>query len=223
MNQKEVNPAITKFVVFSGGGGLITRQIEVDLESGTNKITIREVPSSFDPETLNIDFEPRDVKLREFVIKKPNRQYVEDNLRREGVCAQKLIHDSVELGSFRPEILEICESVSLRTYLDEEVYLVLWLDTEEKKKVQLTLSYFIDDARFRWKPTLIVEMDENSNEAKLKGLIAITNESARCFGDVEVSFADFAKDMQDDSLNFRGTPEQMKMQMKQQPMKMCIL
>ena len=220
MNQYEIDPPIENFVVFSGGGGLITREMDIDLQQGKNQITVREVPASFDPETFVIEFDDPRVELSEFVIKKPNRQYVDDNLRREGACAQRLIEGSMELGRARPQILEVCEAVSLRTYIDEEVYLVVWLQAPAKMSGKLTLSYFIDDVRFKWKPTLIVELDEDWESCRVKGFIAITNESARRFDDVEVAFADFAKDMNEDAVNVRLEPEEFKVKMKKQRMKM---
>ena len=220
MNQQKIDPPIKNFVVFSGGGGLITREAAVTLQAGKNQVIIQEVPASFDPETFVLEFDDPAVKLREFVIKKPNRQYVDDNLRREGECAKRLINESMELGPARPEILEICEAVSLRTFIDEEVYLMVWLEAPVAVEGTLTLSYFIDDVRFKWKPTLIVELDEDWKRCRVKGFIAITNESARRFDDVEVSFADFAKEMTEDARNVRLEPDQFKFEMKKQRMKM---
>lgn len=223
MKQYDINPPITSFVVFSGGGGLISREATIALGKGNNKVTIREIPASFDPETFIVDVDDSRVKLKEFIIKKPNRQYVEDNLKREGNCAKKLINESIEIGTRRKEILEICEAVSLRTYIDEEVYLVIWLETPEDIEIKLRLSYFIDDTRFKWKPTIIVELDENWDKCHIKGFIAITNESEKRFDEVEVSFADFTKDMTEDSTNLRLEPEKFKAAMKKQRMKMMYL
>ncbi len=220
MNAIEINPKINNFVVFSGGGGLITRKISLNLIKGINEITVKDVPASFDSDTLVVDFNSDKVKLQEYVIKKPNRKYVDDNLKREGDCADRLISESIELGTMRPDILEICENVSNRTYIDEEVYLVVIADAEVDIKISLTISYFIDDARFKWKPTIIVELDENWENCKVKGFIAISNESANKFEDVDVSFADFAKDMNEDAVNTRLEPQEFKAKMKKQRMKM---
>ncbi|BBM86681.1 hypothetical protein [Candidatus Uabimicrobium amorphum] len=223
MNKIEVNPQITNFVLFSGGGGLISREQLLALTAGTNQIVIREVPASFDPETLVIDFDQPNVNISEFVIKKPNRQYVDDNLKREGACAEKLIQNSVEIGNRRPEIIDVCESVMLRTYLDEEVYLVICLKTDKEISTKLTMSYFIDDTRFSWKPTITVELDENGETAMVKGFIAITNESAKRFENVEVSFADFAKDMGEDATNMRLEPKKFKEEMRKKRVRMMKL
>ncbi len=218
MERKAINPPISSFVVFSGGGGLITRTIDLELDAGENQIRLREVPASFDPETFTVELGEKRVTLREFVIKKPNRQYVDDNLERKGDCAKRLIEESIELGERRREIIEICEVVKLRTYLDEEVDLVLWLDAPEPIETSLTLSYFIDDARFKWKPTLLVELDENWEKAHVNGFFAIENESAKRFDDVEVMFADFSKDMTDDTSSLRLAPEQFKRELNKQRM-----
>ena len=220
MNKIEINPKIKSFVVFSGGGGLITRKIILNLNKGINEITVNDVPASFDPDTFVVDFNSDKIKLQEFVIKKPNRKYVDDNLKREGNCAERLISESIELGTMRPKILEICENVSNRTYIDEEVYLVIIAEAEADIEISLAISYFIDDARFKWKPTIIVELDENWENCKVKGFIAISNESANRFDEVDVSFADFAKDMNEDTSNTRLEPREFKVKMKQQRMKM---
>ena len=92
--------------------------------------------------------------------------------------------------------------------------------TELRETLSRYESLVADDARFKWKPTIIVELDENWEKGHVKGFIAITNESAKRFDDVDVSFADFAKDMSEDAMNIRLQPAEFKMAAKKQRMKM---
>ena len=57
----------------------------------------------------------------------------------------------MELGARRPEIIDICEAVKLRTYLDEEVYLVVWLEAKAEAKITLSISYFIRGEAYRFR------------------------------------------------------------------------
>lgn len=218
MEEIETDPEISEFIVFSGGGGLINRKARLSLPKGETRIRIRGIPASFDPETFVVEIKDKKIELREMIIKKPNRQYVEDNLRREASCANNLINTSVEIGPRRRELIEICEEVSLRTYLDEEVFVSVRVKAKQGIKTDLQISYFIDDARFRWKPTVTVEVGENGVDIRVLGFIAITNDSARLFKDIEVSYAEFTKDMKED-LDFSNVaPQELRRMMTKQAM-----
>lgn len=215
MQTLSFDPSIGHFVVFSGGGGLVERGAEVDLAAGENLLRVRGVPASFDPETFLVKMEGEGVRLKEIVIRIPSRQYVEDNLKREGAAARKLIEASVDVGQRRKEIIEICEDIAQRTYLDEEVELTVWIVADAPARVHVGLSYFINDARFRWKPTITVEMGEGG-EVRVRGSIAITNDSSHTLENVEILFADFARDFAEDAQNLRVPPAEMKQHMRNQ-------
>jgi hypothetical protein len=217
MEEVEVNPDISEFIVFSGGGGLINRKADVSFPKGETRVRIRGVPASFDPETFLVEIDAKKLELQEIIIKKPNRQYVEDNLRREATTANRLIQDSVEIGERRKEIIEICEEVSLRTYLDEEVYVLVRVKAKSPVKSSLLISYFIDDARFKWKPTVTVEVSDGES-VRIQGFIAITNDSARLFKGIEVSFAEFTKDMKEDAGFAQIEPRALRAMMTKQAM-----
>lgn len=221
MNTRPFAPPITHIVVFSGGGGLVQRSAEVPLEAGENTLRVQGVPASFDPETFVVTV-PDDAELKQTVIRKPNRKYVEELLQREGNAARRIIDGSSEVGPRRADIIEICESIAQRTYLDEEVDLTLRITASRAFTARIHLSYFIDDARFRWKPTIVVEMDHDDGTVRVRGQIAITNDSAHHFENVEVSFADFARDLSDNATNFRAEPNEMKRAMRKRKMKNFI-
>lgn len=217
------DPPITHFVIFSGGGGMLSREAEVNFKPGENQLKVKGVPASFDPETFLVRTSNTEILLKEIILRKPSRQYVEDNLRREGAAARKLIDSSVDIGAKRGQLIEICEEIAQRTYLDEEVDLSLWMVSPTAQSSLVVLSYFIDDVRFRWKPTITAELGDEQGEVRVQGLIAITNESAHRFVDVEVSFADFARDLSPDAQNFRAKPEEMKQAMANRMMKKMML
>lgn len=219
MSELEINPEIAEFTVFSGGGGLILRKASVALEKGETKVRIRDVPASFDPETFLVEVLGKNIELLEIIIKKPNRQYVEDNLRRERDTAQRLIQGSLDMGERRKEIIDICEEVSMRTYLDEEVYVMVRLRSPAAVKAEMVISYFIDDSRFRWKPTVTIEVGQDDEEVRVMGFIAVNNESARLFEDIMVSFAEFSKDMKTESNEFaQAAPAALRQMMTKQAM-----
>ena len=218
MREMEIEPEISEFAVLSGGGGLIYRQAKVKLEKGETKLFIKGIPASFDPETFLVELKGKGIKLQEIIIKKPTRQYVEDNLRREAESAQNLIQASVDLGERRKEIIEICEEVSMRTYLDEEVYVAVMVKAANAINADLDISYFIDDARFRWKPTITVEAQPDKDTVRIQGFIAINNDGALHFKDIEVSFAEFSKDMKEDSFFNEVPPQELRRMMSKQAM-----
>ena len=211
------DPPITHFVIFSGGGGFIQRKAEVELDAGEHLLKVKAVPASFDPETFFVSLGDK-ARLLQTVIRKPNRKYVEDILEREGSAARRLIEASSEVGAQRSKIIEICEDIAQRTYLDEEVDLHLRIDSTEKHTETIELSYFIDDTRFSWRPSLTVELSDDG-EVRLRGVIAITNESAHTFENVEVSFADFAKESHESASNYRAPPGEMRQRMRKAVMK----
>jgi hypothetical protein len=225
MNEIFFDPPICHFVIFSGGGGLIEREAEVELDEGENRLKVRGVPASFDPETFMVKVAAAEArglepKLQEIVFRIPNRQYVEDNLRREGDAARRLIAQSVDVGVRRPQMIDICEEIAHRTYLDEEVELTIWVIAPKEGKATVSLSYFINDARFRWKPTITVELGEG--EVRVRGFVALTNDSAHRFANVEISFADFARELDQDAQNYRVAPEEMKAQLRKQIVKNMV-
>lgn len=218
MNQDSFDPPITHFVIFSGGGGFIQRKTQATLKQGENLLQVKAVPASFDPETFLVTLQ-EGAQLKQTVIRKPNRKYVEDILQREGSAAKRLIEASSEVGPQRSKIIEICEDIAQRTYLDEEVDLHLRVESDSDCEQEIELSYFVDDTRFSWRPSLTVELSGDGEEVRLRGTIAITNESAHTLENVEVSFADFAKESHESASNYRAPPGEMRQRMRKAVMK----
>lgn len=187
--------------------------------AGPNRLRIRGVPASFDPVSLGVQLDG--ATLKEIVIRVPNRQQVERDLAREATVARRLIDTSVGIGARRAPILQMCDELSQRSYLDEEIELTLWVDALRAGTLGVSLSYFINDERFAWKPTMTVELGEDGT-ARLRGHIAITNDSAFRLDDVEVSFADFARDSSVEARSYRVAPDELRTQMKQQVLKKMV-
>ena len=210
------NPPITHFIIFSGGGGLIEREAKILLQEGVNKLQLRGIPASFDQDSFWVDLEGT-VVLKQLSIRKPNRRYVEDILQKEGDAARRLIEASADVGNRRGEIIEVCEAIAQRSYLDQEVEVEVHLHSQIATESLIKLSYFINDHRFSWKPTITVDID--GDNVNIRGMIAIENQSSQSFEDVEVSFADFSHEFSDNASNYRGDPKQRMKKMKKQVMK----
>ncbi len=185
-----LNPGIEHLTIFSGGGGLVTRKGRLEIPAGETDLHVLGIPAAFSQESFVARIEGKGISLRQIALRKPTRQYVDDTLQREGACAQGLIQASTNLGPRRPEIIEVCEEVALRSYLDVEVEVVLTVHADSKAEAAVTFSYFVDDPRYRWTPFISVETDA-SDEARVEGFIAVKNDSPHRFDNVEVSFAEF--------------------------------
>ena len=65
----KINPIITQFVIFSGGGGLVSRSQSINLTAGKNIFEVQDVPTSFIGETVKVELENVEAKLTQIVIK----------------------------------------------------------------------------------------------------------------------------------------------------------
>ncbi len=194
--EHEIEPKIERFTVFSGGGGQITRRAGLRVAAGENVVKVKGIPASMDPETFVVTVEGRKLKIKQISMRKPTRQYVEDTLRREGTTAQNLIGSSVELGPKRQEIINVCEQVLLRTYLDEEMDVTVWVNADEPVDGEMVFSYFVDDGRYGWTPSISVEIGEG-DECVIHGYIAIRNDSPHRLADVDIDFAEISRSFSD--------------------------
>jgi len=193
----EIEPKIERFTVFSGGGGQITRRSPITVGPGENVFKISGIPASMDPETFVVTVEGKKLNIKQIAMRKPTKQYVDDTLRREGTAAQNLIHSSVDIGPKRQDIIDVCEQVLLRTYLDEEMEVTVWVISEGNVEGALLFSYFVDDGRFGWTPSITVECDGDSDDVIVQGYIAIRNDSPHRLTEVDIDFADITRSFRD--------------------------
>jgi len=220
--EQSLNPGIQQLTIFSGGGGLVNRRAKLAVPQGESDIRVIGIPASFNQETFVARVEGKGISLRQVAIRKPTRQYVDDTLQREGACAQQLIQHSTNLGARRGEIIEVCEEVALRSYLDVEVDVVLSVSAQSAAEAEVTISYFIDDGRYKWTPFISVETDAG-DEATVEGFIAVQNDSPHRFEDVEVAFAEFTHTTDENAILDKLDNVQYQSRMKTQRMNVMKL
>ena len=99
-----LNPQHSKFVIFSGGGGLVERKQMVKIDRpGINSFEIMDVPASFDPDTTTVEINNINpvgsAELMQIVARRPDRKYIEDYIERERSASDQIISESVNLRS----------------------------------------------------------------------------------------------------------------------------
>ncbi|MFW9917168.1 MAG: hypothetical protein ACFFGZ_16295 [Candidatus Thorarchaeota archaeon] len=186
----KINPPYLKFIVFSGGGGLVIREQGIKLTPGRNILEVQDVPSSFDEDTVAVELENTEAKLIEIVAKKPDRRFVEDAMSRERRASEKILSESVDMRTeIRSELLRICEGVQARRYEDSPSDFGIIIDAEKEEQGTIQISYFIGDSRIWWTPSL--QIDLNDDKARVTGYILVENHTNLNFEDVELEFAEF--------------------------------
>ncbi len=191
----KVNPPAIKFIIFSGGGGLVTRQQKVMVNPGKNQFEIQDVPASFDPETSTVDIsstEIENIKLVQISVKQPDKKTVEMVINREKNASDGIIKTATDLrAENREEILSICESAYYRQYEDMFGDLIIELQSKVNAEVTITIKYFISDVRIKWNSSLQIDLDENSKTATVVGYIMVQNNSDFKYENIELEFAEF--------------------------------
>ena len=191
----KTNPPCKKFVIFSGGGGLITRSQVVEVPAGQTTFEISEVPASFDPNTTTVellDITTGDVELNQTDVRRPDKRIVESFIQREKAASDAIIKASTDLrGSNREKIIQICESAYYRRYEDMIGMVSVSINAKVPTKFTLQISYFIEDSRIKWKPAIHVKIDKQTKQARVEGYIMVMNNSDFSFENVECEFAEF--------------------------------
>jgi hypothetical protein len=188
----KINPPYSRFIIFSGGGGLALREHEIKLSAGRNIIEVQDVPSSFDEDTVTVELEETEAKLIQVVVKKPERQFVEDAMRREREASERILSASVDIRSeLREEVLNICEGIRSYRYEDSYSELIVTIDSAKDEMGKLTISYFMDDPRIWWTPSIQIDMENNEKDVRITGYILVENQTNLSFEDVELSFVEF--------------------------------
>ena len=190
-----VNPKNKQFVIFSGGGGLITRSQVVEVPAGQTTLEIAEVPASFDPNTTTVeilDITMGEVELGQTDVRRPDKRIVDSFIQREKTASDAIIKASTDLrGTNREKIIQICESAYYRRYEDMTGAIAVSVKAKVPSKFTLQINYFIEDTRIKWKPTIHVYIDETTKKAHIEGYIMVMNNSDFTFENVELQFAEF--------------------------------
>lgn len=189
-----INPPCKKFVIFSGGGGLIYRSQIVEVPTGRTIIDIGDVPASFDPNTTTVELIDvnGDASVAQIDVRRPDKRIMDMFINREKSASDTIIQSSTDLrGSNRQKIIQICESAYYRRYEDMTGSISVVVDAKENSNFTLQIKYFIEDSRIKWKPTIRVNIDEKTKKANIEGYIMVMNNSDFSFENVELQFAEF--------------------------------
>ena len=188
----KINPIITQFVIFSGGGGLVSRSQSINLIAGKNIFEVQDVPSSFIGETVKVELENVEAKLTQIVIKKPDQAFVDSAMNRERQASERILKEATDVRTeLREELLGICEGLRSYIYEDSNSELTLTFDSKTETIGKIKITYMIDDPRIYWTPSLQVNMSMNEEEASLTGYILVENGLNINFDDVDLKFVEF--------------------------------
>ncbi|MHA1996695.1 MAG: hypothetical protein ACTSU9_01175 [Promethearchaeota archaeon] len=193
----KINPRPVKFIIFSGGGGVIERVQKVSLVAGVNQFEINNVPAAFDPSTTTAFFpgNPEGVHILQVDVKRPDKQIVENFINREKNAAGSIISNATDLrGANRDQIIELIESAYYRRYEDMSGTIVVSLESKAEKEIDLGIRYFLEDTRIKWEPSLHIMIDEKTKTARVEGFILAMNNTDHDYPPCEMEFAEF--DMQ---------------------------
>ncbi len=190
----KINPQPVKFIIFSGGGGLVFRRQSVKLTAGINTFEIDEVPAAFDPKTAIVEImeAPDGVEVVQLDVKRPDKTIMNQFMGREKTAATNIINAAADLrGQSREKIIQIVESTHYRSYEDAVGSFSVIISSKKDANVDLEIRYFLEDARIKWEPSLHIALDQATGEATLEGFILVMNNSDFTYPQCELNFAEF--------------------------------
>lgn len=190
----KINPQPVKFIIFSGGGGLVYRRQSVKLTGGINTFEIDEVPAAFDPKTATVEImgAPDGVEVVQLDVKRPDKTIMNQFMGREKTAATNIINAAADLrGQSREKIIQIVESTHYRSYEDAIGSFTVIISSKKDVTVDLEIRYFLEDARIKWEPSLHIALDQATGEATLEGFILVMNNSDFTYPQCELQFAEF--------------------------------
>ncbi|MHA1733141.1 MAG: hypothetical protein ACTSU5_14430 [Promethearchaeota archaeon] len=191
----KVNPPCKRFVIFSGGGGLVFRSQLVEVPAGRTTLEVGEVPASFDPNTTSVEVSRVDggvVDLAQVDVRRPDKRIMDMFLDRERSASDSIIQSSTDLrGANREKIIQICESAYYRRYEDMLGTISVTVDAKEPAKFTLQVKYFVEDSRIKWRPSVHVSLKPDGKHADVEFHIQVLNNTDFNFENVEVQFAEF--------------------------------
>ncbi len=190
----KINPLPVKFIIFSGGGGLVFRRQSVKLTAGINTFEIDEVPAAFDPKTATVEIieAPDGVEVVQLDVKRPDKTIMNQFMGREKTAATNIINAAADLrGQSREKIIQIVESTHYRSYEDAIGSFTVIISSKKDVTIDLEIRYFLEDARIKWEPSLHIALDQATGEATLEGFILVMNNSDFTYPQCELQFAEF--------------------------------
>lgn len=193
-----IDPKVKKLVIFNGGGGIVEREIKLELNPGANKFEIQNVPASFDPNSADIKLKhitPEDkenITLQQTIVSLPDKNNVQQLIDREKSAAQNIISYAIDFTrELREEVSTICEASSYRTYADMKGTFDFIINAQSNSEIIVKILYFVSDLRIKWETNIQVDIDGEGGSATLEAFIIVDNQTAFSYDDVELGFAIF--------------------------------
>ncbi|MBN2152371.1 MAG: hypothetical protein JW839_13045 [Candidatus Lokiarchaeota archaeon] len=197
----KINPPPVQFIVFSGGGGLVSRRQVVKIVPGLNTFDIDDVPAAFDPRTATVELlnAPAGMELVQLNVKRPDKSIMNQFIQREKGAATNIINAATDLrGQNREKIIQMIESTHYRAYEDVLGSFTAIISSKVEKEVDLEVRYFVEDARIKWEPSLHISIDKDAKAATIEGFIVVMNNSDFTYPQCELGFAEFELERQPD-------------------------
>jgi hypothetical protein len=197
----KINPLPTKFIVFSGGGGLVSRRQVVKVVPGLNTFEIDDVPAAFDPRTATVELinAPAGVEIVQLNVKRPDKLIMSQFIQREKSAATNIINAATDLrGQNREKIIQMIESTHYRSYEDVLASFTAILSSKVDAEIDLDVRYFVEDARIKWEPSIHISLDKDAKTASIEGFIMVMNNSDFTYPQCELGFAEFELEHQPD-------------------------
>jgi hypothetical protein len=192
-----IDAPVKKVVIFNKGGGIVKREMNLNLQRGNNDFQIQNVPASFDPNSADIKLEylnPPDKELfslQQTIVSLPDSETARQIIDREKAAANNIISHSIDFTrEVREEVNRLCESSKYRTYADMKGIFNFIINAKQEGEVIVKIKYFISDLRIRWETTLNVNVDDDK-KAELEAYIVVDNQTSFSYDNVELGFAIF--------------------------------
>jgi len=193
-----VDPKVKSLVIFNGGGGIVEREIKLQVQPGINEFEIQTVPASFDPNSADIKLEyinPEDkelITLQQTIITLPDYNNSQQIIDREKSAANSIISYAIDFTrEMREKVSNICEASSYKTFADMKGTFNFIINSTKEGEIIAKISYFLSDVRLKWDTTLKVNISKDGKTAEIEGFIVVDNQTGFTYENVELGFAIF--------------------------------
>lgn len=193
-----IDPKVKSLVIFNGGGGIVEREIKLQVQSGINEFEIQNVPASFDPNSADIKLEyinPEDkeqITLQQTIITLPDYNNSQQIIEREKSAANSIISYAIDFTrEMREKVSTICEASSYKTFADMKGTFNFIINSTKKGEIVAKILYFLSDVRIKWDTTLQVNISKDGKTAEIEGFIVVDNQTGFTYENVELGFAIF--------------------------------
>ena len=193
-----IDPKVKSLTIFNAGGGIVEREIKLQVQSGINEFKIENVPASFDPNSADIKLEhtnPEDIELitlQQTIITLPDYNNSQQIIDREKSAANSIISYAIDFTrEMREKVSNICEASSYKTFADMKGTFDFIINSTKEGEIVVKILYFLSDLRIKWDTTLQVNINEDGKTAEIEGFIVVDNQTGFTYENVELGFAIF--------------------------------